>query len=140
MLSEIDWMTRDLCAKQIESLEAIFQSMHATLRDFERVTKALEKLSRDGTNLYRSHRPQPSKEQFQRRTGAAPSLHDCVTGLQFIHDMHRDELHLKMKIVETLSCETRLEDVAKLATVLADQPNLPADEVRTIFSLVLRDD
>ncbi|KAL2643966.1 hypothetical protein R1flu_011553 [Riccia fluitans] len=133
---KLSTMPRDLPAAQVESLELLFRAMAITLSDFHRVVVALEKICRDGCQLLKAEKPQPTPQQLQQRVGPRPSLHDCVEGLRSLYQMHYDEYNLKVAIVSSLTYDSRDEDVSVLLTLLSDQPNIPSDEVQYIFDLI----
>ncbi|XP_024514928.1 uncharacterized protein At5g43822-like [Selaginella moellendorffii] len=126
----------DLVGKQAESLEKILSIMRETLLDLEDVCKDFEKLWRDAANLLKNEKPKPTRQQVQQRFGSRPSLEDCVSGLKDLYAMHRDEYALKADIISSLTYDTKANDIVAMQTVLADQPNLPPDEVETIFNMV----
>ncbi|BBM98706.1 hypothetical protein MPTK1_1g15600 [Marchantia polymorpha subsp. ruderalis] len=129
-------MARDLPAAQVESLELLFRAMTNTLSDLSRVVAALEKVWRDGCQLLKAERQQPTASQMQQRVGPRPSLQDCVNGLHTLYQMHFDEYNLKVAIVSSLTYGSRGEDVSALQSLLVDQPNIPSTEVRYIFDLI----
>ncbi|KAJ7543235.1 hypothetical protein O6H91_09G030300 [Diphasiastrum complanatum] len=140
VLKDVENIVRDLPAKQVESLECIFQSMNKTLVELEKVSKSIEKSWHDGCNLLRAERPQPTLQQAQQRIGSRPSLNDCLDGLKALYTMHHDEYKLKVDIVSSLSYTLSSSDLTALQTILAEQPNIPPDEVQHIFDLVLGGD
>ncbi|KAL3697101.1 hypothetical protein R1sor_011177 [Riccia sorocarpa] len=133
---KLSTMQRDLTAAQVESIELLFRAMASTLVDFHRVVLALEKIWRDGCQLLKAEKPQPTPQQLQQRVGPRPSLHDCLEGLRSLYQMHYDEYNLKVAVVSSLTYDSREEDVSLLLTLVSDQPNIPSEEVKYIFDLI----
>lgn len=129
-------MARDLPAAQTDSLELLFRAMASTLGEMIRVRNSLEKIWRDGQQLLRAEKQQATPQQLRRRVGARPSLQDCIDGLHSLYQMHSDELTLKTALVSALSYDVKPEDVMVLQTLLADEPNIPSNEVHHILDLV----
>jgi hypothetical protein len=50
--------------------------------------------------------------------------------------MHQDEYNLKVALVSALSYDTKPQDVSLLQTLLADEPNIPSNEVQHILDLI----
>jgi hypothetical protein len=71
----------------------------------EIISKSLEKLWCDGTQLLKSEKP--TRQQAQQWLGAQPSLNDCIDGLHSLYTMHHDEYMLKVAIVKALSYNSR---------------------------------
>ncbi|KAH9547933.1 hypothetical protein CY35_11G061200 [Sphagnum magellanicum] len=138
ILKEVKSMAQVLPASQIESFEKILSSIHSTLGEMEIISKSLEKLWCDGTQLLKSEKP--TRQQAQQCLGAQPSLNDCIDGLHSLYTMHHDEYMLKVAIVKALSYNSSSEDMAALQSVLSDQPNIPPDEVQHIFDVIAAGD
>lgn len=64
-----------------------------------------------------------------------------VESLEIIFISMRSTLYLlKVPIVSALSYDSRPGDVAALQTVLADQPNIPTNEVQFIFNIIFAEE
>lgn len=133
-------IAKELPAKQVESLEIIFISMRSTLDEFNKVVKSLKKIWQDGCHLLKGETQQPTLQQMQMRVGLRPSLSDCLDGLKAIYEMHLSEYLLKVPIVSALTYDSRPGDVAALQAVLADQPNIPTNEVQLIFNIIFAEE
>lgn len=133
VLKNVDGMINHLPAKQVQSMECIFAALQRTLDDLARVKDALEKAWSESCQLLKAEKLQPTSMQAQQRFSLGPSLNECVKGLEELFVMHRDEFYLKVSIVSALSYNSRLADAVAMQTVLAEQPNIPLDEVRFIF-------
>lgn len=57
--------------------------------EMEIISKSLEKLWCDGTQLLKSEKP--TRQQAQQWLGAQPSLNVCIDGLHSLYTMHHDE-------------------------------------------------
>ncbi|XP_020687568.1 uncharacterized protein At5g43822 isoform X2 [Dendrobium catenatum] len=106
-----------LLGKQIETLEMIFISLTELMKEFHRIVLSLDKIARDANQLLREATPY----QMQLCVGIQPSLQQCLDGLNTFHKMHKSDA----------------DDVATLRQLLVDQPNIPKDEVQTIFDIIL---
>ncbi|THG13761.1 hypothetical protein TEA_022807 [Camellia sinensis var. sinensis] len=132
--------------KQMESLESILLSMNQTLVQF----------------LVKAGSIQAAPKQLQQRIGMKPSLADCLDALSLIYEMHQSEYILKASIVLALSalalkpryakrCSSSLylgirkpslcgSDLGALQQLLVDQPNIPKEEVQSIFDIVFAEE
>jgi hypothetical protein len=128
-------MARDLPAAQVESLEVLFKSMANSLGQLKRVRNSLEKIWRDGQQLLKAEKHATPK-QLEQRVGPRPSLQDCLDGLHSLYQMHHDEYSLKVALVSALSYDTKPQDVSMLQTLLADEPNIPSNEVQHVLDLI----
>ncbi|CAI0434826.1 unnamed protein product [Linum tenue] len=130
--------------KQMDSLGAIFRSMNTTLEEFHRIVLSLEKMHRDGKQLISGGSAQAvTTKQLQLRIGIKPSLADCLDGLLRIHDMHQSEYLLKSSVVSALSSLTLKSsstDLSALHQLLVDQPNIPKEEVQSIFDIIFAEE
>lgn len=133
VLKKVESMVRDLPAKQVETLESIFIALHKVLDDFKRIRDALERLWCESSQLLKTEKLQRTSNQAQQRFGLGPSLNECIEGLEKLFIMHRDEYQLKVTFVNSLSYQSSPADLGALQSVLAEQPNIPPDEVRFIF-------
>ncbi|CAM6115991.1 unnamed protein product [Calypogeia fissa] len=135
VLAEEKSMVRELPAAQVESLELTFRAMTSTLSELKRVRNSLEKLWRDGQQLVRAEKNLTPK-QLQQRVGPRPSLQDCTDGLYSLYQMHCDEYNLKVALVSALSYDIKSQDMILVQTLLADEPNIPSNEVQHILDLI----
>lgn len=140
VLKGFSHITKELPAKQVESLEIIFISMRSNLDEFNKVVKSLKKIWQDGCHLLKGETLQPTLQQMQMRVGLRPSLSDCLDGLKALYEMHLSEYLLKVSIISALSYDSRAGDVAALQVVLADQPNIPTSEVQFIFNIIFAEE
>lgn len=129
----------DLLGKQMESLELIFVSMWETLEEFNAVVKALNKALRDTNQMVRGGSALTAK-QMQLQVGILPTIADCLNGLRTLCDMHQAEYALKSSIISLLTWKSSSSDIAALRQLLVDQPNIPKDEVQSIFDIIFADE
>ncbi|XP_058098614.1 uncharacterized protein At5g43822-like isoform X5 [Magnolia sinica] len=138
-LTCVHGMREVLLGKQMETLEIIFHSIRETLKEFHGIVISLEKTVRDGKQLLKGGSMQPTVHQMQLRVGIRPSLADCVDGLRSLYDMHLAEYMLKSSTISALSPQTLHSsgsDLSALHQLLADQPNIPKEEVQFIFNII----
>lgn len=128
-----------LLGKQMESLEMILMSIKETMEEFHAIVISLDKIVRGATQLLKGGST-PTAHQMQLRIGIRPSLSDCLNGLKAIHEMHQSEYHLKLKVMSSLTYKCSGDDIAALRRLLEDQPNIPKDEVKSIFDVVLAEE
>lgn len=129
--------------KQMESLESILLSMNKTLEEFHGIVFFLNKILRDGRQLVKAGSIQAAPKQLQQRIGIKPSLADCLDGLSLIYEMHQSEYILKASIVSALSAlalKPSGSDLGALQQLLVDQPNIPKEEVQSIFDIVFAEE
>ncbi|KAL7177229.1 hypothetical protein ACSBR2_030548 [Camellia fascicularis] len=129
--------------KQMESLESILLSMNKTLEEFHGIVLFLNKILRDGRQLVKAGSIQAAPKQLQQRIGIKPSLADCLDGLSVIYEMHQSEYILKASIVSALSAlalKPSGSDLGALQQLLVDQPNIPKEEVQSIFDIVFAEE
>ncbi|KAI8003339.1 Uncharacterized protein LOK49_LG08G02341 [Camellia lanceoleosa] len=129
--------------KQMESLESILLSMNQTLEEFHGIVFFLNKILRDGRQLVKAGSIQAAPKQLQQRIGIKPSLADCLDGLSLIYEMHQSEYILKASIVSALSAlalKPSGSDLGALQQLLVDQPNIPKEEVQSIFDIVFAEE
>ncbi|CAM6104064.1 unnamed protein product [Calypogeia fissa] len=129
-------IARDLPTAQMESLELIFKAITNTMGELKRVRNSLEKIWCDGQQLLRAEKQLTPQQQHQR-VGPRPSLQDCLDGLFSIYEMHRDEYNLKIALVSALTYDIKSEDVVLLQTLVAEEPNIPSNEMQHILDLIL---
>ncbi|CAN6311839.1 unnamed protein product [Urochloa humidicola] len=129
----------DLMGKQIESLELIFVSMRETLEKLNGVVKALNKALRDTNQMVRGGSALTSK-QMQLQVGILPTIAECLDGLRSLCEMHQAEFALKSSVISLLTWKSSSSDIAVLRLLLVDQPNIPKDEVQSIFDIIFADE
>lgn len=129
----------DLMGKQIESLELIFVSMRETLEKFNGIVKALNKALRDTNQMVRGGSALTAK-QMQLQVGILPTIAECLDGLRTLCEMHQAEFALKSSIISLLTWKSSSSDIVVLRQLLVDQPNIPKDEVQSIFDVIFADE
>ncbi|KAG9450849.1 hypothetical protein H6P81_010814 [Aristolochia fimbriata] len=139
-LAKVPGITNALLGKQMESLERLFYSMNETIKGFHRIVTSLEKIMRDGNQFLKGGSMQLSKQQMQLRVGIRPTLSQCVDGLRTLYEMHHSEYLVKSSAVSALSLKSSANDMRALHQLLADQPNIPKDEVQFIFNIIFPED
>ncbi|XP_020530010.1 uncharacterized protein At5g43822 isoform X2 [Amborella trichopoda] len=140
VLTCVPGMKKELLGKQMESLESFLRAMKTTLNEFDGIVKALEKLWQDGCQLLKGESKQPTARQMQARIGIRPSLSDCLEGLRAIHEMHHSEYLLKSSIIAAISLNSSSADLSAFHRLLADQPNIPREEVKFIFNIIFAEE
>ncbi|KAM3197133.1 hypothetical protein ACQJBY_072675 [Aegilops geniculata] len=113
----------DLLGVQMESLELIFVSMREALEEFGGIAKGLSKVLRDTNQMVRGGLALTAK-QLQLQVGILPTIADCLGGLQTLSDMHQADS----------------SEIAAMRQLLVDQPNIPKDEVQSIFDIIFADE
>jgi hypothetical protein len=58
---------------------------------FRRIKDALERLWRESIQILKAEKLEPTSNQAQKRFGLGPSLNECISGLEDLFIMHRDE-------------------------------------------------
>ncbi|KAI4389643.1 hypothetical protein MLD38_001848 [Melastoma candidum] len=143
-LSCVDGIADAVLSKQLQSLQSILLSMGDTLAEFRGVVLSLEKLHRDGGEFVRGGSSgQLGAKQLQQQIGLKPSLSDCLDGLKLLYNMHFAEYRLKSSIVSALPLivfKSSISDLSSLRQLLADQPNIPPDEVRSILDIIFAEE
>ncbi|CAN6288730.1 unnamed protein product [Urochloa humidicola] len=129
----------DLMGKQTESLELIFVSMRETLEKLNGVVKALNKALRDTNQMVRGGSALTAK-QMQLQVGILPTIAECLDGLRTLCEMHQAEFALKSSVISLLTWKSSSSDIAVLRQLLVDQPNIPKDEVQSIFDIIFADE
>ncbi|XP_048562025.1 uncharacterized protein At5g43822-like isoform X1 [Triticum urartu] len=129
----------DLLGVQMESLELIFVSMREALEEFSVISKGLSKVLRDTNQMVRGGLAFNAK-QLQLQVGILPTIADCLGGLQTLSDMHQAEYALKSSIISLLTWKSSSSEIAAMRQLLVDQPNIPKDEVQSIFDIIFADE
>ncbi|KAF7021281.1 hypothetical protein CFC21_034255 [Triticum aestivum] len=129
----------DLLGVQMESLELIFVSMREALEEFSGIAKGLSKVLRDTNQMVRGGLAFNAK-QLQLQVGILPTIADCLGGLQTLSDMHQAEYALKSSIISLLTWKSSSSEIAAMRQLLVDQPNIPKDEVQSIFDIIFADE
>ncbi|KAF8650195.1 hypothetical protein HU200_064050 [Digitaria exilis] len=138
-LRGVDNIREDLMGKQIEILELLFVSLRETLEKLNGVVKALNKALRDTTQMVRGGSALTAK-RMQLQVGLLPTIAECLDGLRTLCEMHQAEFALKSSVVSLLTWKSSSSDVAMLRQLLVDQPNIPNDEVQSIFDIIFADE
>ncbi|TVU31641.1 hypothetical protein EJB05_23336 [Eragrostis curvula] len=123
VLRVIPGIREDLVGKQMEILERILVYMRDILEELNGISKALSKALRDTNQMVRGGSAL-TRKQMQLQVGILPSIAQCLDGLQTLCEMHQAES----------------SDIAALRQLLADEPNIPKDEVQSIFDIVFADE
>ncbi|CAL5092324.1 unnamed protein product [Urochloa decumbens] len=129
----------DLMGKQTESLELIFVCMRETMEKLNGVVKALNKALRDTNQMVRGGSALTAK-QMQLQVGILPTIAECLDGLRTLCEMHQTEFALKSSVISLLTWKSSSSDIAVLQQLLVDQPNIPKDEVQSIFDIIFADE
>ncbi|KAG2550430.1 uncharacterized protein At5g43822-like isoform X1 [Panicum virgatum] len=129
----------DLMGKQFENLELLFVSMRETLERLNGIVRALNKALRDTNQMVRGGSALTAK-QMQLQVGISPTIAECLDGLRTLCEMHQDEFALKSSVISLLTWKSSSSDIAALRQLLVDQPNIPKDEVQSIFDIIFADE
>ncbi|XP_043718995.1 uncharacterized protein At5g43822 isoform X1 [Telopea speciosissima] len=139
-LTCVNGIREAILGKQMESLQTILISMTKTCEEFHGIVVSLEKILRDGRQQVKGGSMSPGTNQMQLRIGIRPSLADCLEGLRLIHEMYHSEYQLKLSTVSALTLKLSASDVGALHQLLVDQPNIPKEEVKSIFDIILAEE
>ncbi|KAL5699465.1 hypothetical protein ACHQM5_030363 [Ranunculus cassubicifolius] len=140
-LKTVEGIREEILAKQMYSLEFIFQSLKNTIKEFNGTVVSLEKILRDSRHLAHGASRPMTESQMQRRIGIQPSIADCIAGLKAIYEMHQSEYVLKLSIVSSLISNDpppSASDLGALQQLLIDQPNIP--KMLSIFGIIFADE
>ncbi|GJM91516.1 hypothetical protein PR202_ga07892 [Eleusine coracana subsp. coracana] len=122
VLRGVPGIREDVVGQQMEVLELIFVAMGVTLENLNGISKTLNKALRDTNQMVRTGSALTAK-QMQLQVGILPTIAQCLDGLQALCEMHQADS----------------SDIAALHQLLVDQPNIPKDEVQSIFDVVFAD-
>ncbi|KAG2539268.1 uncharacterized protein At5g43822-like isoform X1 [Panicum virgatum] len=138
-LRSVPNIPEDLMGKQIENLELMFVSMRETLERLNGIVRALNKALRDTNQMVRGGSALTAK-QMQLQVGILPTIAECLDGLRTLCEMHQAEFALKSSVISLLTWKSSSSDIAALRQLLVDQPNIPKDEVQSIFDIIFADE
>ncbi|ONK64216.1 uncharacterized protein A4U43_C07F23340 [Asparagus officinalis] len=138
-LQRVPGIKEAVLGKQLEALEMIYFSIKETMKEFHGIVSALDKIARDGGQLLKGGST-PTTHQMRQRIGIKPSLADCLDGLRSIHDMYKSEYLLKSSVISSLTWNCSSSDITALRQLLMDQPNIPRDEVQSIFDVIFAEE
>ncbi|XP_008237966.1 PREDICTED: uncharacterized protein At5g43822 isoform X2 [Prunus mume] len=143
-LKDVVGIQEAVLAKQMESLQKILFSMNKTMEEFHGIVLSFGKIHRDGRQMVKGGGSnQLTIRQLQQRVGVKPSLADCLDGLMLLQEMHCSEYLLKSSVVSALSALTlkpSASDLGALQQLLVDQPNIPNEEVQSIFDIIFAEE
>ncbi|XP_076911414.1 uncharacterized protein At5g43822-like [Bidens hawaiensis] len=142
-LKNIDGIIDSILRKQMESLQMIMLSMTKTLEELDIIVLSLAKTFRDAKQQIKGGSIQSSTKQLKHRIGIKPSLADCLEGLRLLHEMHQSEHLLKSSVVSalgSLALKPSVSDLHAFEQLLVDQPNIPKDEVQSIYDIIFAED
>lgn len=142
-LNRVDGIVNAVLRKQMESLELILLSMKRTVENFHGIVLSIEKIHRDSRQQVKGGSSGLSTKQLQQRVGIKSSIAACLDGLMVLYDMHHSEYLLKASVVSALSAltlEPSTSDLCALQQLLVDQPNIPKEEVQSIFDIIFAEE
>ncbi|KAG8381350.1 hypothetical protein BUALT_Bualt06G0113200 [Buddleja alternifolia] len=144
VLKCVDGIEDAVLAKQMESLQTILLSMNKTMEEFHGIVLSLEKIVRDSSQQLKVGSSQQTAKQLKQRIGIKPSLADCLGGLRLLHEMHQSEYLLKVSLVSALPSlalkPSGSGDLGALAQILVDQPNIPKEEVQSVYDIIFAEE
>ncbi|KAK9130471.1 hypothetical protein Sjap_010958 [Stephania japonica] len=142
VLKQVDGAREGILAKQMLSLEAILHNIKMIIEEFHGIVMSLEKVLQDGRQLVKGGSMLLSEYQMQLPVGIRPSVAYCIEGLRTLHEMHNDEYRLKSSIVSAVTTnplKLSAHDLSTFQRLLVDQPNIPKQEVQSIFAIIFAD-
>lgn len=142
-LKNLDDIKDAILTKQMESLQSIMLSMTKTLEELNSVVYSLAKTLRDAKQQAKGGSIQPSVKQLHHRIGIKPSIMDCLEGLRLLHEMYQSEYLLKSSLISalaSLALKPSVSDMHALERVLVDQPNIPKEEVQSIYDVIFAEE
>lgn len=129
-------MQEETLMMQLEALERAMARLVETVDELEKYTACLKKTARHAKQLLRSELD-GRKSSTVRRTAApmgdGPSIDECIHDLEEIARMHEDEISLKKMLVSEIHYETKEQDMAIIARMIADDPLVDKACVTSIF-------
>ncbi|XP_071711770.1 uncharacterized protein At5g43822-like isoform X2 [Rutidosis leptorrhynchoides] len=142
-LKNVDNIKDAILTKQMESLQGIMLSMNKTLEEMNSVILSLAKTHRDAKQQVKGGSIQASAKQLTNQIGIKPSLADCIEGLRLLHEMYQSEYLLKLSVISalpTLALKPSVKDLHDLEQLLVDQPNIPKEEVQSIYDIIFAEE
>lgn len=142
-LKNIDNIKNAIFTKQMDSLQKILLSMTKTLEELNGVVLSLAKTIRDAKQQVKGGSVQPSVKQIHHRIGIKPSIADCLEGLRILHEMYQSEYLLKSSVTSalaSLALKPSVGDLQALERLLVDQPNIPKEEVQSIYDVIFAEE
>ncbi|CAI9301997.1 unnamed protein product [Lactuca saligna] len=142
-LKNLDNIKNTIFTKQMESLQKILLSMTKTLVELNGVVMSLAKTVRDAKQQVKGGSVQLSMKQLHQRIGVKPSIADCLEGLRILHEMYQSEYVLKSSVTSalaSLALKPSVGDLQSLERLLVDQPNIPKEEVQSIYDVVFAEE
>ncbi|KAL7583073.1 uncharacterized protein At5g43822 [Lactuca sativa] len=142
-LKNLDNIKNTIFTKQMESLQKILLSMTKTLEELNGVVFSLAKTVRDAKQQVKGGSVQLSMKQLHQRIGVKPSIADCLEGLRILHEMYQSEYVLKSSVTSalvSLALKPSVGDLQSLERLLVDQPNIPNEEVQSIYDVIFAEE
>ncbi|KAF5805935.1 putative casein Kinase 2 substrate [Helianthus annuus] len=142
-LKNIDNIKDSISGKQMESLQMIMLSMNKTLEELNSIILSLAKTYRDAKQQLKGGSIQFSMKQLNQRIGIKPSIADCLEGLRLLHEMYQSEHLLKSSVISalaSLALKPSVSDLQSFERLLVDQPNVPKEEVQSIYDVIFAEE
>ncbi|XP_023731684.1 uncharacterized protein At5g43822 isoform X2 [Lactuca sativa] len=142
-LKNLDNIKNTIFTKQLESLQKIMLSMTKTLEELNGVVLSLAKTVGDAKQQVKGGSVQLSMKQLHHRIGVKPSIADCLEGLRILHQMYQSEYVLKSSVTSalaSLALNPSVGDLQSLERLLVDQPNIPKEEVQSIYDIIFAEE